>query len=111
MRIFLLPVVIGLAAMSPHAATAQNREFYDCQNDRIRIAIAPMRLDQAIARFTRITRCPVSIDTDRVKGRRTRDMKTAATKGNLTPREALASMLRTTPLRSEAIHGGFSVRR
>jgi hypothetical protein len=109
MRTFLLSATFSIAAILPHPATAQDASFYDCQNDRIRIAIAPMRLDKALAKFTSITRCPVSIDTDQVKSRPTRTMKTALTKGHLTPEQALARMLRGTPLKSTPIHGGFSV--
>lgn len=98
-----------LVAILPHSASAQDASFYDCQNDRIRIAIPPMPLDKALARFTSITRCPVSLDTDRVKSRPTRSMKTAFVKGRLTPGQALARMLRSTRLKSTPIHGGFSV--
>ena len=109
MRPFLLSATFGIAALLPQPATAQGTSFYDCQNDRIQIAIAPMRLDKALAKFTSITRCPVSIDTDHVRGRPTRTMKTAMAKGRLTPGLALARMLRGTPLKSMPIHGGFSV--
>jgi len=109
MRTFLLSAAFGIVALLPHPATAQDASFYDCQNDRIWIAIAPMRLDKALAKFTSITRCPVSIDTDQVRSRPTRIMKTALTKGRLTPGQALARMLRSTPLKSTPIHGGFSV--
>jgi len=109
MRTFLLSATFSIAALLPHPATAQDASFYDCQNDRIRIAIAPMRLDKALAKFTSITRCPVSIDTDQVRSRPTRTMKTALIKGRLTPGQALARMLRGTPLKSTPIHGGFSV--
>lgn len=108
MRTFLLLTTFGIVALLPHPATAQDA-FYDCQNDRIRIVIAPMRLDKALAKFTSITRCPVSIDTDQVKGRPTRTMKTALAKGRLTPGQTLVRMLRSTPLKSTPIHGGFSV--
>lgn len=109
MRTFLLSTILGFAAISSQSAEAQDASFYDCQNERLRIAIAPMSLDKAMARFTSITRCPVSIDTDRVRGRSTRAMKTKAVKGRLTPGQALARMLRDTPLKSTPIHGGFSV--
>ncbi len=109
MRIFLLSAVLVLAASLPQPASAQDAIFYDCQNDRLQIEIAPMSLEKAMARFTSITRCPVSIDTDWVKGRPARTMKTSAVKGRLTPGQALARMLRGTPLRSSPIHGGFSV--
>ncbi|MBD8735369.1 hypothetical protein IFS44_08690 [Sphingomonas sp. CFBP 13706] len=104
-------VAFGFMTILPGAAGAQDASFYDCQNDRVRIAIASMPLDKALAEFTSKTRCPVSIDTDRVRGRPTRSMKTALTKGRLTPGQALARMLRGTPLKSTAIHGGFSVSR
>ncbi|QCB43248.1 hypothetical protein E5673_14285 [Sphingomonas sp. PAMC26645] len=109
MRKFLFPVMLGLAAALPQSATAQDASFYNCQNDRIRIAITPMPLEKALAKFTSVTRCPVSLDTDRVKGRPTRAMKTALTKGRFTPEQALARMLRGTSLKSTPIHGGFSV--
>ncbi len=111
MRKFVLPIMFGFAATPPHAASAQDASFYNCQNDRVRVAIAPMRLDKAIAKFTSVTRCPVSIDTDMVKGRPTRTMRTGLAKGNLTPEQALVRMLRTTPLKARPIHGGFSVAR
>lgn len=109
MRTFLLSAILGFAAPLPQPAKAQNASFFDCQNERLRITIAPMRLDKALAKFTSITRCPVSIDTARVKGRPTRTMQTALIKGRLTPRQALVRMLRGTPLKSAPIHGGFSV--
>ncbi|MBW6533146.1 STN domain-containing protein [Sphingomonas sp. RRHST34] len=109
MRTFLLSAILGFAVFPSQPANAQDASFYDCQNDRLKIAIAPMSLDKAIARFTSITRCPASIDTDQVKGRPTRTMKTMAVKGRLTPGQALAHMLRNTPLKSTPIHGGFSV--
>ncbi len=111
MRTFLLPVIFGFAAILPSSVSAQDASFYNCQNDRIRIAIAPMRLDRAIAKFTSVTRCPVSIDTDRVRGRSTRSMRTTLAKGFLTPEQALVRMLRRTPLTAKPIHGGFSVAR
>ncbi len=109
MRTFLLSATFGFAALLSQPTSAQDASFYDCQNDRIRIAIAPMRLDKALAKFTSITRCPVSLDADQVRGRSTRTMKTALAKGRLTPGQALARMLRSTPLKSTPIHGGFSV--
>lgn len=111
MHRLLILIVLGCAAAVPQPALAQDARFYDCQNERVRIAIAPLSLDKALAKFTKVTRCPVSIDTDRVNGRRTRSMRTAAVKGRLTPGHALARMLRPTPLRSTPIHGGFSVRK
>lgn len=106
---FLLPIAIGFVALLPHAGKAQDASFYDCQNDRIPIAIASMPLDKALAKFTSVTRCPVSIDTDRIRGRSTRSMKTVLIKGRLTPEQALVRMLRNTPLNGRMIHGGFSV--
>ncbi len=108
---FLFPMLLGVAAFLPAAAGAQDPGFYDCQNDRIRVAIAPMPLDKALAKFTGITRCPVSLDTDRVRGTPTRTMRTARVTGRFTPEQALARMLRNTPLRGRMIHGGFSVSR
>ena len=109
MRKLLLPILFGLATILPQTAGAQDATFYNCQNDRVRIAIAPMRLDKALAKFTSITRCPVSLDTDKIRGRSTRNMRTGSVRGNLTPEQALARMLRTTPLKTKPIHGGFSV--
>lgn len=106
---FLYPVALTVTVVLPTSATAQDASFYNCQNDRIAIAIAPMPLEKALAKFTSITRCPVSLDTDRVKGRPTRSMKTTLTKGRRTPEQALARMLRGTHLKSTPIHGGFSV--
>lgn len=106
---FLFSVMLGLAAILPDAANAQDASFYQCQNDRIRISIAAMPLEKAIAGFTRATRCPVSLDVDAVKGRQTRTMRTARVAGRLTPEQALTRMLRTTPLKARMIHGGFSV--
>lgn len=111
MRKLLLPILFCLTAILPQAAGAQDASFYNCQNDRVRITIAPMRLDRALAKFTSVTRCPVSLDTDKVKGRLTRTMKTGGIRGNLTPEQALVRMLRTTPLKARPIHGGFSVAR
>lgn len=109
MRTFFLSATFCFTALLSQSASAQDASFYNCQNDRVRISIAPMRLDKALAKFTSITRCPVSIDTDRVKGRPTRNMKTRLTKGRMTPGQALTSMLRGTTLKSTPIHGGFSV--
>lgn len=109
MHRFLMPMTLVSAATLPQPALAQDASFYDCQNDRVRIAIVSMPLDKALAKFTSVTRCPVSIDTDEVKGRPTRAMRTAVVKGRFTPEQALARMLRGTRLRSTPIHGGFSV--
>lgn len=111
MRKCLFPIMLGLAAILPQASSAQEPSFYNCQNDRIRVAIAPMPLEKALAKFTSVTHCPVSLDTDAVRGRPTRRMKTALAKGRFTPEQALTRMLRGTPLKAQMIHGGFSVSR
>ena len=105
MRKFLISVASGFVAVLPRWADAQEPTFCDCQDDRIRMAIAPMRL----AKFTSITRCPASLDMDRMKGWPTRAVRATVVEGHLTSKQALARMLRSTSLASTPINGVVSV--
>lgn len=107
-KIYLTVALLALV-ISSNAALAQEPSFYDCQNKRIRMSIPSMPLGEAVARFTELTHCPVSIDADEVANTDVHEIPTFAVKGKLTPRKALALMLSSSPLKAKEIKGGFSI--
>lgn len=68
-----------------------------------------MPLGEAVARFTELTHCPVSIDADEVANTDVHEIPTFIVKGKLTPRKALTLMLSSSPLKVREIKGGFSI--
>lgn len=106
----ICPTVALLALVAcSQTALAQEPSFYDCQNKAIRVNIPSMPLGDAVARFTKLTRCPVSIDADQVANTDVNEVPTFTVNGKLTPRKALTLMLSSSPLKVKEIKGGFSI--
>ncbi|MEA9577911.1 hypothetical protein VC218_02955 [Xanthomonas nasturtii] len=107
-KIYLIVALLASAIIS-QTVLAQEPSFYNCQNKAIRVNIPSMPLGKAVARFTELTRCPVSIDADEVANTDVKELPTFIVKGKLTPRKALDLMLSSTPLKAKEIRGGFSI--
>ncbi len=109
MNIKIAGILLAAVVAAPTAANAQGQSYYTCANNPVRLQIRSMPLGEALAAFTKATRCPVSIDVQEVANTPTREVPTFAVKGRFTPANALKKMLSSSPLKVRTIKGGYSI--
>lgn len=109
LKFSVLAIAAVTAVTAASGASAQDASYYTCYNKPVRIAIDSVPLDDALAQFTKATRCPVSRDVKKVGDADAGTITTTVTKGRYTPAQALRMILRNTPFKSRTIKGGFSV--